>query len=74
MPGIFWLPKEESISKSDEGSLVSGYLANGVKKGMSLYLSKFFFLSEICSASFNQVISGDSRKFECVWSFCGSGV
>lgn len=36
MPGIFWLPKEESISKSDEGSLVSGYLANGAKKSMSL--------------------------------------
>ena len=43
MPGIFSLPGEESTSKSDEGSLVSNDLANDVKKGMSLYLSTFFF-------------------------------
>ena len=39
MPGMFSLPGEESTSKSDEGSLVSGDLASDAKKGMSLYLS-----------------------------------
>ena len=63
MPGMFSLPGEESTSKSDKGSLVSGDLASDAKKGMSLYLSTFsFFFSEICDTSFNQVIFGDSES------------
>ena len=55
MPGIFSLPGEESTSKSDEGSLVSGDLANDAKKGMSLVYILFF------SRKFVMLLSTRSR-------------